>query len=545
MKVLLLFPPQAQPFLPHLALPSLSAYLRAGSTHEVSLMDLNLSSYEYFLSPEFLSNKPDAVFSLISEALGHLRSGEEYLREDKYYWSTTLLTNMLREIGMRHEGTSLDLKDFRMEYRTSSSEQVLRATRDYQKNPYIEFFEKEALPAILEEKPELIGISVSWPSQIIPAFTLGRLLVARLPAVHVTMGGSMITHLGAMLAYKRKLFSCCHSFIVYEGEVPLLALADAVAQKKSLHTVPGIIFPEGKKHMGTVAPPAPLPVNDLPTPDFQGLPLGRYFSPKIYLPLSASRGCYWNRCAFCNHSMSLSSFRMKKAARLIKEMESMAAATGASHFYFVDDAVPPAIISGLAELLPSAPPRFHWGGEVRFDKSLERLDFEKAAGAGCRFLLYGMESSCQRVLDLMRKGYDHRLAAKILSRAHRAGILNWIFLFLGFPGEKPEEAAATLEFIAEHNDLIDMIAPGKFILTDNTDVYRNPSLYGIEKVEERTMDYDLLTTFRYLATGSISADTATAMIENTRRRNAFSKFLKPFVTESHLMFLKKAAVPVP
>jgi radical SAM superfamily enzyme YgiQ (UPF0313 family) len=41
-------------------------------------------------------------------------------------------------------------------------------------------------------------------------------------------------------------------------------------------------------------------VNALPTPDFEGLPLSRYLAPAPALPILTGKGCYFNRCKFCD-----------------------------------------------------------------------------------------------------------------------------------------------------------------------------------------------------------------------------------------------------
>ena len=52
MRVLLLFPPSWTPSMPHLALPSLTAYLRAHGI-EVCQRDLNCEVFDHFLSREY------------------------------------------------------------------------------------------------------------------------------------------------------------------------------------------------------------------------------------------------------------------------------------------------------------------------------------------------------------------------------------------------------------------------------------------------------------------------------------------------------------
>jgi anaerobic magnesium-protoporphyrin IX monomethyl ester cyclase len=540
MKILLIFPPQAQPFLPHLALPSLKAFIDSNSSHEIALMDVNLLSYEYFLSQEFLSEQGKDFHENLESALSLLRCGEDYYDPPRYYNTIAIVQDCLREVSRRYPGSHLDLKDFRLEYSPSSSEQILKAAKDYGKNPYLEFFEKKILPLITAEKPEIIGISLAWPSQLIPGFSLARVIRNSRPDIHITFGGSMVTHLQNVLAHKRKFFGLCNSFLAGEGEMAFLYLLDALSQGGDYEKTPGLIYPESKKSIAMNPAESPENLAALPTPDFSGLPLTRYFSPLPYLPLSTSRGCYWNRCAFCSHAFSFSKYRPRPAMMVAEDIRKLHQCTGARHFYFVDDAVPPAILRRLPPLLAASSQDIHWAGEARFDKALLTTDFAAAHRAGCHFLLFGLESCCQRVLDSMKKGIDSSLVKDILTKSHDAGIINWVFFFLGFPGEKREEALLTMEYMLENRKIIDMIAPGRFILSRNSEIYESPSHFGILKSEEPSMEYDLLTTFQYLLKEGITPEEANEILNHYRVRPEFYKFLRTFVAEVHLMFLRKS-----
>ena len=65
-------------------------------------------------------------------------------------------------------------------------------------------------------------------------------------------------------------------------------------------------------------------VNALPTPDFEGLPLDRYLAPRLVLPILLGKGCYFNRCKFCeipfiNH-VSTRSYRVRQADLVVKDV---------------------------------------------------------------------------------------------------------------------------------------------------------------------------------------------------------------------------------
>ncbi len=146
MEIVLLFPPQAQPFLPHSALPALKAYIQKNSSHLVHIRDLNIEAYEYFLSEEFISLEGAAPSGSIERARKVLHSGEEFYEPHSYYQAIETLQGALARISERYPGTRMDLKDFTTEYSTSSSEQIIKATKDHTRNPFIDFFQKKNSP---------------------------------------------------------------------------------------------------------------------------------------------------------------------------------------------------------------------------------------------------------------------------------------------------------------------------------------------------------------------------------------------------------------
>src|SRR4051812_34379872 len=101
MKACLLFPPATDPRAPHLALPSLAAFLRKAGIH-VEMRDLDLESLLWLLTPERLNeasarlallhpqpkSAPDDVSRLL--ALGpsiadRIGTAVASLRDDRFY----------------------------------------------------------------------------------------------------------------------------------------------------------------------------------------------------------------------------------------------------------------------------------------------------------------------------------------------------------------------------------------------------------------------------------------------------------------------------
>lgn len=538
MKFLLISPPQAQPFLPHLALPTLAAVLKKAGV-DVIQRDYNLESYEYFLSPEQLvkAGVSEFIANQIDEVKKSLRTGNDYFLSSDYYGAISILQEYLKYISRGYEGVNLTLKDYTTRYSNSKSQEILKAVSDKKSNLYIEFFEKK-MQEIQDIKPNIVGISVAWLSQIIPGFTLSHIVKQRFPDIHVTMGGSMICHLSHYLKHKRKMFYLVDSFLPYEADESIVKLVRIVEKGGNLSEVPGLIYLR-KKKVKSSEPVIPGDLNALPTPDFDGLMLDKYYSPQTYLPVSASRGCYWSRCKFCTHHLSGSHFRQKKAEKVYQEMNELDEKYGCKNFYFVDDAFPPAMARKLALMIENNNKPYRWVAEFRAEKIMDREYFDTLYRGGCRMVLFGMESYCQRTLDRMDKGWKRETAADAIRHCSDAGIKTWVFFFLGFPGERRFEAKQTLKFIINNRQYIDMVAGGRFVLTRDSMVYRNSEEFSIVEYHDDN-EKDLQITYPYRVREGISKEEAEELLDLFRRDSRVQKFLQPFVAEPHLLFLRKS-----
>src|SRR5690606_16826112 len=121
---------------------------------------------------------------------------------------------------------------------------------------------------------------------------------------HVTVGGPHITMLREQIAQTPALFSLIDSAVIFDGEVPLLRLAETLGgafnSQDSLEHIPNLIYRQQDGKIRVTQRKEPEKIQNLPLPDFDGLPLDRYLAPHLVLPLMTARGCYFGKCAFCN-----------------------------------------------------------------------------------------------------------------------------------------------------------------------------------------------------------------------------------------------------
>ena len=84
---------------------------------------------------------------------------------------------------------------------------------------------------------------------------------------------------------------------------------------------------------------------ELPPPDFDGLPMEKYFVPEPVLPYLATRGCYWGRCEFCDHGEGYTAgYRTKKINAIIEEIGFLKDKYRTRHFHFTDESYPAGLV---------------------------------------------------------------------------------------------------------------------------------------------------------------------------------------------------------
>ena len=183
---------------------------------------------------------------------------------------------------------------------------------------------------------------------------------------------------------------------------------------------------------------------------------------------------------------------------------------GARHFFFADEAMTPRTLRVLATRLADAD--LHWCGCVRFEHGLTAKLLHAMARAGCRMLLFGLESAAPRILARMHKGIHRTEISRVLRDSAAAGIWNHVFFFFGFPGEKLTEAQETVDFIYAHQDSVHSASPGAFLLERYAPVERQPADYGVTRVGVPS-GRDLPIYFDYEVRAGLSEAQANMMAE--------------------------------
>jgi radical SAM superfamily enzyme YgiQ (UPF0313 family) len=434
----------------------------------------------------------------IEPAKASLR-GEEFYDIDRYQECLFTIDKWLEVVSSVYFPTRLTVVDNQLSYSIYSSRDIMKAIKDEGQNPYISLFQNYFLQSIVEDAPDLLGVSITATSQIIPGLTLCRLIKESCPDIHVTIGGSIFTRLVDNLRRCERLFEVTDDFIVFEGETALLELVNQLEGKRNFSKVPNLIY----RQNGKIVVNQPFYSENLaqhPAPNYDGFPLDRYLAPRTVLPVQFSRGCYYKDCAFCALTLDHQNFRQKDPNKVVDELQFLSEKYHTPYFFFTDECLALSPTRRLCKEISSRDFDIEWTAELRFEKNLSRELLTLMRDAGCEKIVFGLETYNPRMMDFMKKGITQQNVQRICSDCVDLGIAVHCYIIVGFPTETEEEALETMNFVVENTKLNSSYGfscqPCLFDLEKEAPIMSDPSGYGVHRIM-RPASEDLSLGFFY------------------------------------------------
>ncbi len=349
-----------------------------------------------------------------NEHLELLSSWDGYRNLDRYKRAVSDLNRHLWAVSGAHN-LRISLSDYQdpslLPLKSADLELAANRFRD---NIYYPHFSRR-LPEMLDGR-DVVGFSLNFLSQALTTFAMIGFVRGLRPDIRIVLGGGLITSW------------------VRSGRWPGSRLVDDVIDgpgEGALLTLLGI-----EPFVGEV-----MPIYG----SFDG-----YLAPGGILPLSASNGCWWNRCSFCPERAEGSGYAMRPAA----DLNELVSRHDPVLIHFTDNALSPAFMKRLIADPPGAP----WYGFARVTPQLADPAFvDQLKSSGCVMLKLGLESGDQAVLDSLHKGVELGLVSEALRNLKRAGIAVYAYLLFGTPAEDGAAARRTMEFTVEHAEFIDFL----------------------------------------------------------------------------------------
>lgn len=520
---LLLYPPLMDPTAGYHSLTYLQTFVHARGHTGIQVKDCNIEGLCHLATPQHLHGLIERAATLrselgdrpflrgsdqityyhawlaqwlnpdeVMESLDRLRSPDAFYEPEQYrkavqtfqYWVKCLSLN-----GFPGQFSNLEVPTHgwlnlnRVEDLTSG-ELLERFSSSFE--PY---YQEVLLPQLRAGRYEVVGLNITYTAQLPFALYLARLLRQEFPGLFLIAGGTEVSDCykySRLSDHFRAVFDPFDAVVIGEGETPFLQLLDALAAGEVPAAATNLLLHQRYQQE---EPYLPVPIRyeelqQIPTPDYSDLPWELYLSPERYVYYSPSRGCYWNKCTFCDYGLNFGSptapWRADPVEKMVEDLRQIAQQT--RFVYFSVDVLAPATLLKLAQRLVEEEIRIYWSAEIRLEQywSVERCQLLRDSGCVC--ISVGFESGNQRILDLIRKGTRPAQVQETMRNFWQAGIGVQIMGFTHFPSETLAEAMESVQFLAENREYWTFGSLGQFVLTPGALVAQRPAEFGIEAV---------------------------------------------------------------
>jgi anaerobic magnesium-protoporphyrin IX monomethyl ester cyclase len=529
MKIALVYPPTCDPTAPYLAVPMLTGFLRQHGV-EVLPIDANVEAFDRLLrrqpllsmrermlhrlgklerkaSLDHVSRRlyaqlwrargdADAAPEGIDEARAVFKDEARFFDPVQYERAVETVESALRLVSAAHAPLDLTFSGYRTPFSLTTPEEIaLDAAPD--RDPFDDYVRNVLAPRLVAEKVDAVGISVCFPGQLQPAYAFALKLRELIPDIYLTCGGPGITqlfirHKGHDLARALGPFD---SAVVFEGENSLLNLCRVIDSKSDIRALKNIVIRDSLTGARYLPGEGAEDLRALPAPDFDGLPVEKYFSPVLTLPYDPTRGCYWGKCTFCHYGLAetgTASYRERGFERTVDHLESLSKKYETKWFYLSQDSVAPKTLLKIAQEISRRGLDLKWATDLKPEKYLTAERAQALADGGGVACALGVESANPRVLSLIDKGAPVSTVKETIRHLSDAGLAVEAMCFTDFPTETYAEAMDTLRMLDELHDEVALYIVGEFDLTHGALVAQKPRDFGI--AETWQLDGDLLGT---------------------------------------------------
>lgn len=423
--ILLVHPPVSKPCEPPPGIARLAGALKASGV-PCEVLDASLEGLFYLMRKARPGQDrwTDRAVAHRRDHLSGLRAWPVYGRTDAYRRAIADLNRLLQVAG-RLSGAAVSLGNYGHAERSPVRQGDLTWAAEHpETNPFYGYFAPR-MRDMLEKRPVAwVGVSVNFLSQALCAWAMMGFIRREFPRIRIVVGGGLITSWIRGALRDKRWDGVPDVWVEGPGEEALLALLGV------------------RSTSGTFLP------------DYTPFQEKGYLAPGFILPYSASRGCYWNRCAFCPEKSEGNPYRPLAPDQAMEDLRTLSAAAQPVLIHLLDNALSPVLLKRLAVQGLDRP----WYGFARLAPPLDDLDFCMALRrGGCIMLKLGLESGDQGVLDALDKGVRLETASRVLSNLGTAGIATYVYLLFGTPAEGSEEAGHTLDFVAAHHSDIDFL----------------------------------------------------------------------------------------
>lgn len=310
------------------------------------------------------------------------------------------------------------------------------------------------LKRIKEKKIKIVGISCLTPSANI-TYSIAREIKSIYRDIVIISGNIHASFFAEEILRNRDIDIIIHG----EAEYIFLEIVKSLLENKPLNSIKGISFKENGRIIHNKWISIIENLDTLPTPSWALFPLSKY-SLFPYTPgrgrcisMLTSRGCPYN-CIFCSLPYFGRKYRARDPVKVVEEIKNVKENYRIEEIAFVDPVfslIKNHTVKFCEEILKNnLNKKIKWICETRtdlVDKEILKLMKE----AGCRRILFGIESATQEILNNIKKEVELKKTIEIIKFCKEIKLEVGGFFMLGLPGETKNSCEETIDFARKLN----------------------------------------------------------------------------------------------
>lgn len=347
---------------------------------------------------------------------------------------------------------------------------------------------------------DLIGFTLNY-GQLLPSLAIAKKIKEKFPDKQIVFGGSRTA--GEMGENTLKSFNYIDFIVSGDGEESLFLLS----KNTDILSVPNLIYRDEKGNVGKNPSEivdmngSPLPLYDTFYNDLSAVhqDIQQFFFYFGKLPVEISRGCWWNRCSFCNLNLQHCTYREKKVDKIIEELEFLSEKYKMLDFQIIGNTLLKNDYQLLCEKIIELDKDFSFFVEARAGQ-LKNSDYSLLKKAGFNEIQTGIESLSSHYLKTMNKGVRVIDNIAALKFCQEKGIKNRYNFVVNYPNEEKIDFNETVEVLNEIKNYIDPAHLCNLRVFYASLIYKHPEKYNIKKFKSTYLD-ELMFPKKYLKEG--------------------------------------------
>lgn len=338
------------------------------------------------------------------------------------------------------------------------------------------------------EKFDIIGFTLNY-GQFLPSLAVAKQIKCLDSKKKIVFGGSRTT--GGLGVKVLESFDFVDFIVSGDGEEALFHLA----VDNTVESIPGLIYRK-KDNVVFNNSDNCVDLNSRSIPYFGSYfeelcstsdEVQQYFHVYGVLPIEISRGCWWNKCSFCNLNLQHKRYREKNVDKIVEEIQFLSDKYKMLNFQIIGNTLPVKEYKVLFEKIKSLDKDFNFVAEARAGR-LKSDDYTLMKESGFTVIQTGIESFSRSYLKKMNKGTHVIDNIAALKFCKENSIKNNYNLIINYPNEEPvdfEETKKNIQFFKQYLDIPQIC---NLRVMYDSPIQCNPKQYNIKELKPISVD---------------------------------------------------------